>query len=458
MKKRPVTLSMALATLLVLCAPAAQGLVVSESVFVAHGGNLNNIRGTITEANEELRARSLSAPYQAVGWIENCTATWIGDEGEWSYILTAAHCTNFDNGGSPEGEVFETFRTFRDYTGRITARGDGMAYIHEFRVERAEGHGGASTDIAILQLPKITEIVDEEGDPIPQPILYDLDFELGGVVEFTGYGLWGVGDQTLSGFNPRDGPRRLWGQSMITSIFEVEHGIGAIYVPNDADTEEPNPLWARVASGDSGSAWWQDHEGIKTIIATTNGGHATLSTGARVSRYVPWIRSIFPGARVFSEALFERDALVVVSDEAPGENCQEGGIRIEAGIDDNDDGALDEDEVDQVEYVCDDPPQGNNGEAPGEPDTLFEESDEPPGENCDEGGTVVRFGVDTNEDGALDESETRGEEFVCDHPIPGGTATDSGCSQASSPLSSSLPGAWAFVVYLLLVRRRLRHP
>jgi hypothetical protein len=46
-------------------------------------------------------------------------------------------------------------------------------------------------------------------------------------------------------------------------------------------------------------------------------------------------------------------ALVVTSTEAPGARCAAGGVRIDVGIDDDRDGALDPEEIDRTAYVCD---------------------------------------------------------------------------------------------------------
>ncbi len=111
----------------------AHAVVVSEEVFVANGGDLNDIAGTITDANDALREKSKSAPFYAVGWIGWCTATWLGDDGEWTYVLTAAHCTNDD--------ALEHTMTvsFEDYRGETIASGTTTAYLHPYRLNRPDG-------------------------------------------------------------------------------------------------------------------------------------------------------------------------------------------------------------------------------------------------------------------------------------------------------------------------------
>lgn len=96
--------------------------------------------------------------------------------------------------------------------------------------------------------------------------------------------------------------------------------------------------------------------------------------------------------------------LVDVVDEAPGENCANGGQRIDVGVDDDEDGVLDAEEVDSTSYVCD------GGVAT---PSLVVTSDEPAGENCAEGGQRIDVGVDESGDGTLDADEIDSTTYVC---------------------------------------------
>lgn len=261
-------------------------IVVNEQAFKNYGGDPANIAGTIARANQPLVDRSYAAPFFVVGNIGNCTATWLGEADGYSYILTAAHCTESDQ----RGGAVPVKRTFVAWNGTVIAGGDGWRYLHPYRLSIPATMGGASTDIAVLKLPRKATPVDDQGKPVSSPILYDGRSELNNTVRFAGYGTWGVGD-TLGPWAPLKGPRRASASSVITGIWEGDHGIGAAYEPRGNTA-----YWSRVSSGDSGSAWWQQHLGYWQIIATTNGGHTTLSTGARVSRYVPWLKGLFPGA------------------------------------------------------------------------------------------------------------------------------------------------------------------
>lgn len=268
---------------------SAHAVVIDEATFKYYGGNTADVANSIKTHNDKLRAFSHETPWLVVGDIGGCTGTWLGDKGGWSYVLTAAHCTNY------QGAETSVNRTFTAWDGRVIASGQGTAYVPPQRIAIPPGMGGASTDIAILKLPARNPVLDATGRPVDRPILNDAPDEKGRDVIFVGYGSWGVGSNGSGAYWPAKGERRLYGRSRIDRVFELDYGIGASYQPVG-----PSPFWARVASGDSGSAWWQIRDDKPVIIATTNGGYATVSTGARVSKYVNWIKSIYSDARFLS--------------------------------------------------------------------------------------------------------------------------------------------------------------
>ena len=94
--------------------------------------------------------------------------------------------------------------------------------------------------------------------------------------------------------------------------------------------------------------------------------------------------------------------LVVVDSVGPGADCQAGGQRVRAGIDDNGDGLLQDNEVDDATFLCD-------------PTRVLTEvtalnigSIECPG-----GGQRIDVGVDANADGVLVAAEVTSTTFVC---------------------------------------------
>ena len=104
------------------------------------------------------------------------------------------------------------------------------------------------------------------------------------------------------------------------------------------------------------------------------------------------------------------NALLRVAEEAAGTNCPYGGQKIEAGVDDNGDGILSIDEVDQTNFVCNGAagPPGSVGGT-----SLINLVDEAPGDNCAEGGKRIETGIDGNANGTLDAEEVDRIDYVC---------------------------------------------
>jgi hypothetical protein len=97
--------------------------------------------------------------------------------------------------------------------------------------------------------------------------------------------------------------------------------------------------------------------------------------------------------------------LTVTSTDTDGQCPESGGTVIRSGLDDNRDGVLDEGEVDLERTVC----GGDSSER-----NLVVVDQEPPGENCASGGQRIRSGIDVNDDGLLQESEVEQQELFCD--------------------------------------------
>lgn len=98
--------------------------------------------------------------------------------------------------------------------------------------------------------------------------------------------------------------------------------------------------------------------------------------------------------------------LVAVTPEPAGDKCENGGKKIEQGLDDNGNRVLDAGEVRVTSYACH--PSGDN---PAEsalvnvkPATVAE---------CPQGGVVIEVGVDRDRDGVLSAEEITSTEKVC---------------------------------------------
>ena len=99
--------------------------------------------------------------------------------------------------------------------------------------------------------------------------------------------------------------------------------------------------------------------------------------------------------------------LISTDEEAPGENCQEGGFVVRSGLDLDDDGSLDPEEVTSTEYLCNGQ-TGQDGHS-----TLISTAEEPPGPNCPAGGFIVSSGLDLDGNGVLEPEEVTATEYVC---------------------------------------------
>lgn len=89
-----------------------------------------------------------------------------------------------------------------------------------------------------------------------------------------------------------------------------------------------------------------------------------------------------------------------------GSICPAGGVRLLAGFDEDDDDKLSTAEIDRMDNVC-------NGEGLEGPEGLLRVEELPPGGRCRNGGAVVFSGVDDNNNRALDDDEITDATFVC---------------------------------------------
>ncbi|QIZ77653.1 DUF7151 family protein [Ferrimonas lipolytica] len=129
-----------------------------------------------------------------------------------------------------------------------------------------------------------------------------------------------------------------------------------------------------------------------------------------------------------------------VSQESTGENCTNGGQRVEVGLDSNSDAVLSDDEVLSVLYVC----NGEQGFTGQDGFTaLVATIAEPAGANCDAGGTRINSGLDSNRNNILDAEEITNTQYICHgNDGEGGSDGDDGQDGYSvvTNLSTEEPG------------------
>jgi len=96
---------------------------------------------------------------------------------------------------------------------------------------------------------------------------------------------------------------------------------------------------------------------------------------------------------------------------APVSACPNEGIQVDAGIDSNNNGVLDPEEITSTQYVCNGA-SGSNGL-----DTLVAVTSEPAGTNCTDGGKKVSVGKDSNHNNILDSAEITSSDYICNGAI-----------------------------------------
>lgn len=120
--------------------------------------------------------------------------------------------------------------------------------------------------------------------------------------------------------------------------------------------------------------------------------------------------------------------------EAAGTNCAAGGTRLDNGFDTNCNGALDDGDTIETVYLC----HGEDGASAHE--VVVETTDEPAGDKCANGGVRVSAGYDTDDDGKLSAEEITKTTYICHGAKgPGGADGSAGVDGASG--KDGEPGA-----------------
>jgi uncharacterized delta-60 repeat protein len=125
-------------------------------------------------------------------------------------------------------------------------------------------------------------------------------------------------------------------------------------------------------------------------------------TGRRLSLVIAMI-SIACGGGGGSAPPGGAETVYVTAVLAPTSECPNGGVGIDVGLDDDGNGALASDEVDESRSLC----RGNGASA------LQRIEPEVAGSHCRDGGVALLAGIDSNADGVLADAEVTSTQYVC---------------------------------------------
>ncbi len=106
------------------------------------------------------------------------------------------------------------------------------------------------------------------------------------------------------------------------------------------------------------------------------------------------------------------NSLISLNEEPSGSNCENGGVRVDMGLDTNDNAILDANEILTSNFIC----SGIDGLV-----SLTNVVAEPVGLNCPNGGFRINSGLDNNINGTLEENEISANAFLC-NGLDGGNA------------------------------------
>lgn len=279
----------------------ASAVIVDAATFRKHGGHPSNAHQDIKDRHvlNQLRMFGYSRPWLGTGhlgytaedgvWHDECSATWIGEDHLWSYILTAAHCIPYADDGERQSV------TYKAWDETVIAEGIGEAHTPPV-LEVDEDGNDWGADLAILKLPRRKTPTDDTGAPLQEPVFNDSPLEIGKTAIFVGYGSWGVGDTEEESYLPSYGMRRLYGRSVIDAFRDLRRTVVAGY-----DSMGPSANWSRTSLLDSGSAIWQFQGDQPVIAAVASTGDDYSSDGVRIWAHLAWIKRIYPAARLLSE-------------------------------------------------------------------------------------------------------------------------------------------------------------
>lgn len=294
---RPFTIRPAATALIALClslpALPTGAVVILDSTWLAQGGD----QDSPADGFSAHVALAMQPQFAAIFGLHDGTsyggsATWIGNDRDHGYLLTAAH--NYGADADPSAWVYWS----RDGTAY-----DAVAlHIHPDYDPEDDSTSGYDMAIVVLSTP-----VTDAGR---QPRLYAGRDELGRVVTITGYGSRGTGSSgEADDYYDFDGETPAAARNVVDEV-DGENGANSLIIDFDSeagdasvmgDAEPVDAMEGILGSGDSGGASWIETRQGWAIVATNTWGddsvYGSISGLSRVSTQLDWIASIFPGIR-----------------------------------------------------------------------------------------------------------------------------------------------------------------
>lgn len=286
--------AIALATLSQLVALPANAVIILDSVWEEYGG----AEGNEAAGFEIHEAIAMEPQFASIFGLHNGesylgSGTWIGNDEEHGYILTAAH--NFD-GSNPDPNAWT-------YWSRAGTGYEGVeVHIHPGYDPEDDSTSGYDLAIVVLSTP-----VTDAGK---QPMLYAGDSELGQIITITGYGSRGIGSVgEADEFYDFEAETPAAANNIVDEV-DGPNGENNLIVDLDSEdgsintTGEPGPVDALegiLGSGDSGGAAWMETSKGWAIVATNTWGddavYGSISGFSRISTQLDWIAEIYPDFR-----------------------------------------------------------------------------------------------------------------------------------------------------------------
>lgn len=153
-------------------------------------------------------------------------------------------------------------------------------------------------------------------------------------------------------------------------------------------------------------------------------------------------------SKIICNAGIALDSLIRIYDEPNGEHCEFGGKKILTGLDSDFNSELSEDEINDTQYLCNLDFTSLISSNPSSLVTIVEESN---GENCSAGGKKINTGLDENNNGLLEDSEVVESSYLCngESGVDGAITRSLQSITCNGPLENMVDFLWSYEIHQL---------